>query len=219
MGSVSDLPMSVPNIAEELPPMVQNETSLINKFYRFPVIASIMYLKCMWTDYFRPGTLGEEGLVPRGFVPDNPMVILNINGEELPAETNYQKSFVTNVHRFLVRTIELVCRLWTHYFPRGTLGEEGTIIPGSTFNFVIIGLLSFTAIKSQGESTFPFHSNPLTVRLAINSLIVYGLASAAENVISAARPGPDSVFVFIAHLGRKLCLYILVGALASLFFL
>ncbi|KAC9145051.1 hypothetical protein E3N88_46301 [Mikania micrantha] len=167
MGSVSDLPMSVLNIAEELPPMAQNETSLINKFYRFPVIASIMYLKCMWTDYFRPGTLGEEGLVPWGFVPDNPMVILNINGEELPAETNYQKS----------------------------------------------------SIKSQGESTFPFHSNPQTIRLAINSLIVYGLASAAENVISAACLGPNSVYVFIARLGRKLCLYILVGALASLFFL
>ncbi|KAD6453294.1 hypothetical protein E3N88_07999 [Mikania micrantha] len=194
MGSVLDNSVIVLNIAEELPPMSQNETSLMSKFYRFPVIAAIMFLKCMWTDYFRPGTLGEEGLVPPGSNPDNPPVILNINGEEMLAQTNNQTSFVISVHQFMVRTIELVYRLWTHYFP-------------------------FTAIKSQGESRFPFHSNPQTITLAINSLIMYGLASEVENVISAARPGPNSVYVLIARLGKKLCLYVLMGAMASLFIL
>ncbi|KAL8238586.1 hypothetical protein R6Q59_015153 [Mikania micrantha] len=219
MDSVSDNPVIVLNIAEELPPMSQNETSLMSKFYRFPVIAAIMFLKCIWTKYFWPGMLGEEGLVPPGSNPDNPLVILNMNGEQLPAQTNNQTSFVTNVHQFLVRTTELLCRLWTHYFPRGTLGEEGIMIPGSAFNFVIIGLFSFTAIKSQGESRFPFHSNPQTITLAINSLIMYGLASEVENVISAARPGPNSVYVLIACLGKKLCLYVLMGAMVSLFIL
>ncbi|KAL8210244.1 hypothetical protein R6Q57_006976 [Mikania cordata] len=115
----------------------------------------------------------------------------------------------------MVQTIELVYRLWTHYFPRGTLAEEGIMIPGSAFNFVIIGLFTFTAIKSQGESKFPFHSNPQTITLAINSLIMYGLASEVENVISA----PNSVYVLIARLGKKLCLYVLMGAMASLFIL
>ncbi|KAD6453309.1 hypothetical protein E3N88_08014 [Mikania micrantha] len=73
-------------------------------------------------------TLGEEVFVPPGSVPDNPVMLLNINGEELPVEANNQTSFVTNVHRFLVGTIELVCRLWTQYFPRGTSAEEGNCV-------------------------------------------------------------------------------------------
>ncbi|KAD6453314.1 hypothetical protein R6Q59_000042 [Mikania micrantha] len=224
MSSVSDSPVFVLNVGGEPPPITQNETSWITKFYRFPVIAAIMYLKCMWTHYFWPGTLGEEVFVPPGSVPDNPEVTLNINGEEMPAETNYyQSSFATNVHRFLVRTVELVCRLWTQYFPRGTSAEEGLVPPGSVpdnpgsaLYFVIVGLFSFIAIKSQGETRFPFHSNPQTVTLAITCLILYGLVSEAEYVIAACH-GPNSVYVVIARLGRKLCLYVLMGAMASLF--
>ncbi|KAD6453318.1 hypothetical protein E3N88_08023 [Mikania micrantha] len=222
MSSVSDNPVEILNIDDEEPPptITQNETSFITKFYRFPVIAAIMYLKCMGTRYFWPGTLGEEGLVPPGSIPDNLSGgDTEHNGEEMPAEANNQTSFVTNVHRFLVRTIELVCRLWTQYFPRGTSAEEGLVPPGSALYFVIVGLFSFIAIKSQGEARFPFHSNPQTVTLAITCLIVYGLVSEAENVISAGRPGPNSVYVFIARLGRKLCLYVLVGSMASLFIL
>ncbi|KAD6453674.1 hypothetical protein E3N88_08380 [Mikania micrantha] len=138
--------------------------------------------------YDLEGMLGEEGLVPPGSNPDNPLVIPNMNGEELPAQTNNQTSFVTNVQQ-------------------GMSGEEGIMMPGSAFKFVIIGLCILTAIKSQDESGFPFRSNPQTTMLAIYSVNTYGVASEVENGISAARPGPNSVYVLIAHLVKKLCVF------------
>ncbi|KAC9145049.1 hypothetical protein E3N88_46299 [Mikania micrantha] len=211
MSSVLDNPVVILNINDEDLPA----ETIVQRF----LVRTIELVCHLWTSCFPRGTSAEEGLVPSGSVPDNPDVILDVNGEEMPGETNYT-SFVTDVDRFLVRTLELVCRLWTHYFPQGTLGEESMIIPGSALNFVIVGLFSFIAIKSQGEARFPFHSNPQAVKVAITCLIVYGLISEAENVISAARPGPNSVYVFfIARLGRKLCLLVLVCAMASLFIL
>nr|KAJ0200335.1 hypothetical protein LSAT_V11C600333630 [Lactuca sativa] len=68
----------------------------------------------------------------------------------------------------------------------------------------IVSLLktAFAEIKSQG-SEFPFKTHPRSMNIAITSLLFYGLASAAQHIISACkRFGPASVYAIVAHSGR-----------------
>ncbi|KAK1418892.1 hypothetical protein QVD17_28042 [Tagetes erecta] len=140
-------------------------------------------------------------------VSANPMVEPNIIEQPLAKTKTYP------------RPIESLKRVWTDYYPPGTLGDDCEMMPGSAFNFVIIGLLSFTAIKSQGNTKFPFQTHPQIIMVAITSLIMYGLGTGAEHAICVACSGHDSVYSIIARMGRKGCLCILVGSLASLFYL
>lgn len=125
-----------------------------------------------------------------------------------------------SVIRNLVLRRAVIHGMWTYYNPLRqlttlfTLGEEEEDVmrPGSGLNFVIASLISFTAIKSQGEIGFPFRTYPHASMLDVTSLLLYGFFSAAQRAASAQTP--PSVYAGIARLGRKVSLYILVGALA-----
>ncbi|KAK1419004.1 hypothetical protein QVD17_28159 [Tagetes erecta] len=82
--------------------------------------------------------------------------------------------------------------LWEHYYPRLTFLEERVVMPHSALNFIITLLLAFAAIKSQGQSDFPFITHPRVVRFSINSIVMYGLCCAAGLVTSGL--DPNSLF-------------------------
>lgn len=108
--------------------------------------------------------------------------------------------------------------LWINYYPRLPFGEERVVMPRSALTFIITVLLAFVEIKSQGMSGFPFLSHPHTIMVSITSLLMYGLASAAELVVSAAGLDPTSVYAIIARSGRIICLCMLVASLTCLFY-
>ena len=108
-----------------------------------------------------------------------------------------------------IRPMASLRHLWSNYYnPSGTFGEEG-------LKFVIVGLYSLVEIKSQDKTGFPFETNPCAMRVSVNCLLMYGLTSVAENVVSAA---PTSLCAIVFRLGRMVSLGILVGSLASLFY-
>ncbi|MFS7926298.1 hypothetical protein Hanom_Chr04g00295411 [Helianthus anomalus] len=87
----------------------------------------------------------------------------------------------------------------------------------SATTFLGCDIMFFLAIKSEGEARFPFQTHPNTTRVVITTLVFDGVFSTANWVISAA--DTDSVWAFIVWLGMRLCLCILVGTLASVFYL
>ncbi|CAI9260347.1 unnamed protein product [Lactuca saligna] len=111
--------------------------------------------------------------------------------------------------------LELLGCHWINYYSP-IFGEEAIILP-PPLTFIITGLYAFAEIKSQGAD-FPFQTHPLSTEVAIASLLLYGLASAADHFISVVTPlGPASVYAIVARLGRLSCLCILMISLASFF--
>ncbi|KAI3689722.1 hypothetical protein L2E82_47688 [Cichorium intybus] len=149
---------------------------------------------------------------------DNPVnrkeVALEI---EPPAEFYHEVSsaiaFFLKCIRYIVTLLERLGRLWMDYYPP----IFGVIMLPPPLNFVTTGLVAFAEMKSQG-SEFPFKSHPGSMNVAVTSLLVYGLVSAAEHFISATRLGPASVYAIVAHSGRIVSLSILVASVASLFY-
>ncbi|KAF5775065.1 hypothetical protein HanXRQr2_Chr13g0607861 [Helianthus annuus] len=107
--------------------------------------------------------------------------------------------------------------LWDNYYPPVAVVEERVVMPRSALSFIIILLIGFAEIKSQGQPEFPFKTLPHHVRFSITSLLMYGLFCAAEFVAS----GFDriSVYVVVARLGKICSLFILVTSFACLFHL
>ncbi|KAD4178295.1 hypothetical protein E3N88_26886 [Mikania micrantha] len=108
--------------------------------------------------------------------------------------------------------------LWAHYYQRAAFGEEGVVMPHSTLGFIISTLLAIVQIKSQGLPGFPFQTHPQLIMFSVTNLLIYGLASVAEPVISAAGVDRSSVYAITAHLEKIGSLCILVASLASLFY-
>ncbi|KAI3689716.1 hypothetical protein L2E82_47682 [Cichorium intybus] len=138
---------------------------------------------------------------------------------EPSAEVYHEKvssavSFFLKCTRYIVTLLERLGRIWIDYYPQ----IFGVIMLPSPLKFVIIGLAAFADMKSQG-SDFPFKTHPRSMNIAVASLLVYGLASAAEHFISATPLGPSSVYAIVAHSGRIGCLCILVASVASVFYL
>ncbi|KAL8263743.1 hypothetical protein R6Q59_021873 [Mikania micrantha] len=96
--------------------------------------------------------------------------------------------------------------------------EEFVVMPQSTVGFIITALLAFVDIKSQGNPEFPFITHPQAIMVSITSLIMYGLASGAELIVSGACNNPNVVYAIIARLGRIVYLCIMVVSLSSLFY-
>ncbi|KAK1418895.1 hypothetical protein QVD17_28045 [Tagetes erecta] len=165
--------------------IVVEEVPQIRASPLFTDLFPISFLKRIWTDYIRPATLG---VVLPVSVPATPIVQL----DEIPPEATNQTFSITNV-----------CRI---YFPLLEDEEDDVMINGSTVKFVIVTLLRFSIIKSQGENCW-------SVTIAVTSVLIYGFASAAQHLISH-----NSVYVFIARLGRKLCLFILDYGCVVFFF-
>ncbi|MFS7927687.1 hypothetical protein Hanom_Chr04g00312021 [Helianthus anomalus] len=111
-----------------------------------------------------------------------------------------------------------LCRIWANYY-RQVPTREGVIMPHSALSFIVYALLAFVQIKSQGVPGFPFKTHPQPIMCSVTSLMMYGLASAAELVISAASFDHTSIYAIIAHLGKVASLCIMVVSLASLFYL
>lgn len=108
--------------------------------------------------------------------------------------------------------------IWANYDPQVVFGEEGVIMPPSALTFIINALLAFVEIKSQGQPGFPFQTHPHTIMVSITGLLIYGLASAVELVVSSLGLDHTSVYAIIARLGRISALCILTASLASLFY-
>ncbi|KAK1430531.1 hypothetical protein QVD17_13340 [Tagetes erecta] len=107
---------------------------------------------------------------------------------------------------------------WACYYPRVAFGEQGVVMPHSTFGFIINALLAFVEIKSQGRPGFPFQTHSHVIMFSVTSLLMYGLASAVELVVFAVGVDRRSVYAVVAHLGKICCLCVLVVSLASLFY-
>ncbi|GJY26536.1 hypothetical protein Tco_0401262 [Tanacetum coccineum] len=76
--------------------------------------------------------------------------------------------------------------LGSNYYLQVVSAEEGVIMPRSALTFIITTLVAFVEIKSQGQPGFPFETHPRAIMVAVTSLPVYGLASAAELGVSAS---------------------------------
>ncbi|CAH1453806.1 unnamed protein product [Lactuca virosa] len=139
---------------------------------------------------------------------DNPIdqekvVVVDIEPEVDSEPLIFAIAFLLKCIGYIVSLLELLGRLWMDYYPP----IFGEIMLPSPLKFIIIGLATFTEIKSQG-SEFPFKTHPQSMNIAITSLLFYGLASAAQHIISATRFGPASVYAIAAHSGRigSLCI-------------
>ncbi|XP_024996850.1 uncharacterized protein LOC112529713 [Cynara cardunculus var. scolymus] len=117
------------------------------------------------------------------------------------------------------RSMASLHNLWTNYYPPGAFGEESALMPGSDLNFIIIGLLAFLGIKAQGNTGFPFQTNPRTTMVSVSSLITFAVASSAKHVFSVGRPALTSIYTVVARLGRMVSLVTLVGSLTLLLYL
>ncbi|KAL8263741.1 hypothetical protein R6Q59_021871 [Mikania micrantha] len=136
----------------------------------------------------------------------------------LAAKTSILSIFSTTYLSHIYSQAAMLGGLWAHYYPRAAFGEEGVVMPHSTLGFIISTLLAFVQIKSQGLPGFPFQTHPQLIMFSVTSLLIYGLASVAELVISAAGVDRSSVYAITAHLGKIGSLCILVASLASLFY-
>ncbi|KAK1430526.1 hypothetical protein QVD17_13334 [Tagetes erecta] len=108
--------------------------------------------------------------------------------------------------------------LWARYYPLVAFGDELVVMPPSTLTFLITVLLAFVEIKSQSLLGFPFQTHPQLVMFSVTTLLIYGLASSVELVVSSVGLDPTSVYVVISRLGRIGSLCVLVASLASLFY-
>ncbi|KAL4565681.1 hypothetical protein LXL04_029784 [Taraxacum kok-saghyz] len=122
--------------------------------------------------------------------------------------------FLLECMGYIVGLLEHLGCMWVEYYPR----IFGVIMLPSPLKFIIIGLAAFAEMKSQGTE-FPFKTHPRSMNIAVTSLLFYGLASAAEHVISVTRLGPASVYAIVSHSGRIGSLCILLASVASLFYL
>ncbi|KAI3689719.1 hypothetical protein L2E82_47685 [Cichorium intybus] len=115
-------------------------------------------------------------------------------------------AFLLKRIRYIVTLLESFGRLWMDYYPP----IFRVIMLPSPLKFIITGLAAFAEMKSQGTE-FPFNTHPRSMNVAVTSLLVYGLASAAEHFISATRLGPASVYAIVAQEGRICCFLKVLG--------
>ncbi|MFS7927683.1 hypothetical protein Hanom_Chr04g00311981 [Helianthus anomalus] len=108
--------------------------------------------------------------------------------------------------------------LWAHYYGRGVFGG-GVAMPHSALSFIIKALIAFSAIKSQCFPGFPFQTHPILIMFSVTSLVIYGLASAAELFVSSAGLDPTSVYAVTTHMGKIVSLCIMVASLAALIYI
>lgn len=116
-------------------------------------------------------------------------------------------------HNILFKAAVSLGEHWNNYHPQGAFKED--TLP-SSFKFVITSLFALVAIKSQGDTKFPFHTHPQTVMLSVICVLMYGFASAAQHFFAVTRLSPNSVYAIVAHLGRMIALCILVACLVCL---
>ena len=84
---------------------------------------------------------------------------------------------------------------------------------------IIGGFLALVQIKSQGDPGFPFETHPGTMRVCVTDLLIYGFASGADDMFSVWwRPARRLTYIRCARMAKRVCLGVMVGALASLFF-
>ncbi|KAL7596926.1 hypothetical protein Lser_V15G30593 [Lactuca serriola] len=146
-------------------------------------------------------------------------VVVVVIESQPPAEIYHETTlgffipFLLKCIGYIVRLLERLGRLCMDYYQR----LFGVVKLPSPLKFIIICLAAFAEMKSQG-SEFPFKTHPRSMNVAITSLLFYGLASAAEHVLSATRLGPASVSTIVAHSGRIGSLCTLVASVASLFY-
>lgn len=134
------------------------------------------------------------------------------DNEEGVVVVQVQQPPETNIPNLPPIRRRLLARLWATHYPPGpgvfafafAFGEE--VMPPSTFTFIIMALLAFLQIKSQG-------SGPNAIKVSVTSLLLYGLATAAQLVIPA-----DSVYAIINRLARIVFLCILIASSASFFY-
>ncbi|MFS7927721.1 hypothetical protein Hanom_Chr04g00312411 [Helianthus anomalus] len=139
---------------------------------------------------------------------DNPIEEQTIIAQHVETNHNLFLTFA-----FFLRRI---CQRFITYYQQGAFDED---MPPPSFTFVITSLLTLTEIKSQGDPQFPFQTHAQVVMLSVTCVLMYGFSSAAQHLINATHLGPDSVIAITACLGRIASLCILVGSLASLFYI
>lgn len=103
-------------------------------------------------------------------------------------------------------------------FITAAFDEEVVALPPSTLSFIITALLALVDIKSQGNPEFPFQTHPRVIMLSVTCLVMYGLVSGAEFVVSVAGIHSTSIYAVIARLARIGYLCILVVTFSSLFY-
>ncbi|KAK1419045.1 hypothetical protein QVD17_28201 [Tagetes erecta] len=134
---------------------------------------------------------------------DNPTVDIEANVQP-HVETNHDHN-----HNIFLRAALFLCKLRNNDdYLQGAFSAD---MPSSSFTFVITSLFAFTAIKSQGDTKFPFNTHPQAIWLSVTCVLLYGFASAGQYLVtSTARLGPNSVYAIVACLGRMVSLCILV---------
>ena len=96
--------------------------------------------------------------------------------------------------------------------------EQGVVLPRSTLSFIITTLLALVAIRSQGNPEFPYQTNPRSVMAAVTCVVMYGLASAAELIMTLATDFDPDMVVGIARLGMAGSLCLFTAFLASMLY-
>ncbi|KAK1419047.1 hypothetical protein QVD17_28203 [Tagetes erecta] len=147
---------------------------------------------------------------------DEQVIVLDPETAEINLGSSFQ--WVSHIRPMSHGLVTPLCYLWAAYYPRVAFGQEGVIMPHSALGFITNALLVLTDIKSQSVPGFPFDSHPVSIMLSVTSLLMYGLASVGEVGVSVAGLDHTSVYAVITHLGKIVSLCMLVGSLASLFY-
>ena len=101
---------------------------------------------------------------------------------------------------------------------RGLAAILGVVLPRSTLSFIITTLLALVAIRSQGNPEFPYQTNPISVMAAVTCVVMYGLASAAELIMTHATDFDPDMVVVIARFGMLGSLCLFTAFLASMLY-
>ncbi|KAJ9537093.1 hypothetical protein OSB04_029826 [Centaurea solstitialis] len=140
----------------------------------------------------------------------------SINIDDVPVPTNTITTFnpSPSVNGFIFGPLQRLMAYLLH--PGGAFGEEEgpLMMPGSAINFLIGGLFAFVAIKAQGNTGFPFQTNPRTMKVSVSSLIMFAVA---EHALSVRRPppAPISISTVVARFGRMVSLVTLLASLTD----
>lgn len=154
------------------------------------------------------------------------MIIPSTNVIDTPIADPHPKKVLVFITTVCLILFQLVSHIFTiavlairEYYPRVAFGEAGVVMPYSTLNFIINALLAFIEIKAQDMPGFPFQTHPHAIMCSVTSLLMYGLATVAELVVSTAGLDRTSIYAIVVHLAKIGSLCILVASLASLFYI
>lgn len=70
------------------------------------------------------------------------------------------------------------------------------------YAFIVSSLLQFLQLKCQGKEDTPFDTHPRTIRVAISSLLIYGLANDAQLRFPWGPHLPPSYATVVGHAVR-----------------